>query len=218
VIDLIRRLRGVDGVMNMIQCPECKQDIDNDSGFCDQCGKQILVCSKCKRPGKGKRCIIDGSELVPNNQSGSSTASDTSDPATINIDSTQPPPVQPPAPQPPPAQASPGAGLSSDKIILSGQGITIEVSNGDVLGRSKGPHAAVLGRFSVISGSHCKIIKTAAGWSIEDLGSTNGTYYNNSRLAPNSPVVIQSNASIKLANVDFTVSFASDDDGATVRV
>ena len=202
----------------MIQCPECKQEIDNDSDFCDQCGKQIFVCSSCGRAGKGKKCIFDGKELVPKNQAaGKGGAQGSSDSATININE------QPAQPASPPQVSSPAssqaAGLSSDKITLSGQGITIEAGNGDVLGRSKGPHAAVLGRFSVISGSHCRVIKTSSGWSIEDLGSTNGTFYNNSRLAPNTPVSIQSNGRIKLANVELTVSFGDDDDdGSTVRV
>jgi hypothetical protein len=200
----------------LIQCPECKQDIDNDSCYCDQCGEQILVCSLCGRPGKGKRCKFDGKELIPAGSSGTDSPSS----ATINIDQ-PPPPVQPPPPavQPtsPPPQA---AGITSDKITLKSpsQGITIEAANGDILGRSKGPHAASLNRFSVISGTHCKVIKTAAGWSLEDLGSTNGTFYNNSRLTPNNPVPVQSNANIKLANVDFIVSFNEEDEGATVRV
>jgi hypothetical protein len=200
-----------------IQCPECKQDIENDSCYCDQCGEQILVCSLCGRPGKGKRCKFDGKELIPAGSGGTTAPSS----ATINID--QPPPVQPPPVQPPPPPSPPSpqaAGLTSGKITLSSpsQGITIEAANGDILGRSKGPHAASLNRFSVISGSHCKVIKTTAGWSIEDLGSTNGTFYNNNRLTPNVPVLVQGNTNVKLANVDFLVSFGEEDEGATVRV
>jgi len=48
-----------------MQCPSCKETIDDDSRYCDQCGEQIMVCSVCGRSGKGKRCIFDGKELVP---------------------------------------------------------------------------------------------------------------------------------------------------------
>jgi hypothetical protein len=136
--------------------------------------------------------------------------------ATVNIDAPSQPPTQPPPQASVPPQA---AGVSSNKIKLSSsQGVTIEASNGDVLGRSKGQHAAALSSFSVISGSHCKVIKTANGWSIEDLGSTNGTYYNGSRLTPNTPVSVQSNAKLKLANIEFIISFEEEDSGATARI
>jgi len=49
----------------LMQCPSCKENIDDDSRYCDQCGERILVCSSCGRPGKGKRCIFDGKELIP---------------------------------------------------------------------------------------------------------------------------------------------------------
>ena len=37
----------------MIQCPECRQMIPDDSAFCDQCGKELKWCPECKRPKRG---------------------------------------------------------------------------------------------------------------------------------------------------------------------
>ena len=37
----------------MIQCPDCRQIIPEDSAFCDQCGKELKWCPECKRPKRG---------------------------------------------------------------------------------------------------------------------------------------------------------------------
>jgi len=211
-----------------IQCPSCKEQIDDDSRYCDQCGEQVFVCSVCGRPGKGKRCIHDGKEMVPAGGAGQQP----SQTAHLN----QPPPVQaaqpqaqaaqpsvqaagPAAPpqsaQQPPAQQSFVAG---DKIKLSSQnhGIMIEAADGDTLGRKAGPFTGIFGRFPQISGAHCKIVKVDGNWHILDLASTNGTFYNNSRLTMNIPVPLFNNTSIKLADVELLITF--DTGGGTVRL
>jgi len=47
-------------------CPNkiCKQEIPDDSLYCDQCGLKILRCSKCGAPGIGKHCGKCGGALV----------------------------------------------------------------------------------------------------------------------------------------------------------
>jgi len=210
----------------LFQCPSCKENIDDDSHYCDQCGEQVFICSSCGRPGKGKRCIFDGKEMIPAG-AGAAQSQATAQP--------QQPVQQQPAPSPAAApsaapvhsapssaslpSAAPAPQSTGDKIKLTSgnSGVNIEVSNGDTLGRTKGPFAGVLGRFSHISGAHCKFHKTAAGWSIEDLGSTNGTFYNNSRLAPNVPVSLQSGTSVKLADLDLLITYNSAD-GGTQRI
>ena len=49
----------------MIQCPECRNMIPDDSAFCDQCGKELKWCPECKRPKRGMECPVCGSDLVP---------------------------------------------------------------------------------------------------------------------------------------------------------
>ena len=49
----------------MIQCPECRQMIPDDSAFCDQCGKELKWCPECKKPKRGTECPVCGSDLVP---------------------------------------------------------------------------------------------------------------------------------------------------------
>lgn len=48
----------------MQTCPKCKQLIDDDSWFCDQCGTELMVCPKCKTIKRGIRCNACGTKLV----------------------------------------------------------------------------------------------------------------------------------------------------------
>ena len=188
-----------------MQCPSCKETIDDDSRYCDQCGEQIMVCSVCGRSGKGKRCIFDGKELVP--AAGGTPA----------------PTVQTPGMQPVPQSggssggANSGGTVNGDKIKLTSQihGIMIEARDGDIIGRKNGPFASIFGRFNYVSGTHCKIVKTAAGWHIQDMGSTNGTTYNGTALVPNALYPLANGATIKIADVELLVTFDTAGGGTT---
>ena len=55
----------------MIICPTCKEEIDNDSHFCDQCGQALLFCDRCGNVGVGRRCTHCGGLMVaPKNAPG----------------------------------------------------------------------------------------------------------------------------------------------------
>ena len=49
----------------MQTCPKCKQIIEDDSWFCDQCGTELMVCPQCKAVRRGIRCNVCGNKLVP---------------------------------------------------------------------------------------------------------------------------------------------------------
>ena len=49
----------------MIQCPDCRQMIPDDSAFCDQCGKELMWCPECRRPKRGTECPVCGNDLIP---------------------------------------------------------------------------------------------------------------------------------------------------------
>ena len=55
----------------MIICPNCKEEIEEQSFYCDQCGQALMYCSNCGRVGTGRRCTYCGG-LMENN--GISTA------------------------------------------------------------------------------------------------------------------------------------------------
>jgi len=201
---------------NSIQCPACKQQIDSDSFYCDQCGLQILVCSVCGRPGKGKRCSFDGKELVlPVGAVQPSATTHISQPS-----SSAPAPVQSASVSTPaPLSNAPSAGANKIKLISQSHGIVIDASDGDILGRTKGNFAPLLGKFSHISGNHCQILNSGGVWSIKDLGSTNGTFYNGGRLNPGSPpAALKNDDVIKLADIEFKVSIEKAEADGTTRI
>lgn len=48
-----------------MDCAHCRETIDEDSHYCDQCGAEVRTCVDCGRPGKGKRCTGCGGHVLP---------------------------------------------------------------------------------------------------------------------------------------------------------
>ena len=48
----------------MIICPSCKEEIEEQSCYCDQCGQALMYCSNCGRVGTGRRCTHCGGLMV----------------------------------------------------------------------------------------------------------------------------------------------------------
>lgn len=64
---------------DLVKCPHCSKDIENDSFYCDQCGAELMYCPQCHIFGKGKFCSKCRTPLVPASKGASSPA--TSQPA-----------------------------------------------------------------------------------------------------------------------------------------
>jgi hypothetical protein len=186
-------------------CPNklCKQEIPDDSCFCDQCGVQLFRCSKCGFIGTGKYCGTCGGALSAVEPPHPDDSPETPPPEQAAI------PVQEPAPalvQQAPSQATVIISLPADKLVLRNpEGWKIALEKDDILGRTNGRHTAHLGKYQVISSRHAGITRENNEWFITDLGSTNGSYVNGVKLQPNVPVKIKQDDVIVLANVTFTV-------------
>jgi predicted RNA-binding Zn-ribbon protein involved in translation (DUF1610 family) len=182
-------------------CPNkiCKQEIPEDSLYCDQCGVKISRCIKCGNPGITPRCGKCGGTMV---------FKGIDSPAGKPVP--EPPPQQAaPAPEPP-QQAAPAATvivqLESKKLFLChGDGWNMEMADGDILGRTNGNHTDRLGSIPVISGAHAKITFENGAWHITDQKSTNKTYVGGIIAQPGVPVKIKHNDVVQLANVKFVV-------------
>jgi len=187
-----------------MNCPNkiCKQEIPDDSCFCDQCGVQLLRCEKCGFISTSKFC---------GKCSGTMTAIRPPDEIPSSSSASEPVKEAPPAAPPsvPSSAATVIVSLPSEKILLCHlDGWNMEITDGNVLGRTNGPHAASLGKFPVISSNHAKVTKVNNEWFITDLNSTNKTYVNGVKLEPNVPVKIKQNDIVILANITFTVRLA----------
>ncbi|MEO0166845.1 MAG: FHA domain-containing protein [candidate division WOR-3 bacterium] len=163
-------------------CAFCKADIESDSFYCDQCGQEILVCPKCNKPGKGKVCTQDGTSLV--------TAKSLSSTAKVGVG----------GPQLPPAPAG------ELHLINRTLNLDIKITKDALIGRLYGDFVDIFGKYDTVSGRHLKIVfDPQKGWLATDLGSTNGTKYNNLPLVPNQPQVLADKSYLQIANIEFFI-------------
>ena len=210
-------------------CAFCKSDIDNDSFYCDQCGKEQFICPVCGKSGKGKNCIEDGSKLFSPKQKSVIPASDeikkqNSTPHIIqlktpidNIVNNNSPIVLEPI-------LSNNLSIPVLKLINLAERIDIELENGEIIGNSQGQYANVFKKYPQVSGTHAKFIYDhIKGWMVIDigssgLGSTNGTAVSNVpiinhkdilKITPNIPVILRDNTFLLIANIEFQIKIIS---------
>ena len=223
----------------MIQCPECRKMIPDDSAYCDQCGKELKWCPQCKRPKRGTECPLCGSVLVPGRQylGGGSGVSGGSGGASGGLGSSGDV-SRGGAPFGGAFGVSGGGGAASGGAAgglgssggalrggsggsgvsgasgvsggVSGGGIvpTALVGNGWRLILQEGPFGRTggiwpeLASCRYVSGNHGRISKTAAGWQVEDCGSTNGTFVNGVRIQKQ---ILKRGDILRIATLDFTI-------------
>ena len=179
----------------MIQCPECRSMIPDDSAFCDQCGKELKWCPECKRPKRGTECPLCGSDLIPGRKY---LAGDL-----------------PKASQPADSPSTNTSGSSSTEhqrtvaeaaalpFRLAGNGWALPFHPG-TFGRTGGIWPE-LSSCQYVSGRHGDISSVPGGWAITDLGSTNGTFLNGQRIDPMRPYPLKKGDRVRIATLDFTV-------------
>lgn len=163
-------------------CPNCKEEIENDSYFCDQCGQKLSFCIECGAVGIGRHCTLCGGEMRPRCDEAPSAPQQASD-TTLRPDS-----------------------ASSIKLTNKQLGISFTVESESVIGRREGPYAESLSQYAYMSGKHAIIQNLPdKGWCITDLNSTNGTKINQKRLAANMPYKIKNGDIVSFANINLIV-------------
>lgn len=208
-------------------CPSCKADIDSDSIFCDQCGVELNICPKCHSFLAGKFCGKCGVPAVkasqaaagaespqpaasqPAGQSATASPQPVTAPYQAPVSNPAPQPVTQPEPQEPPMTSTCIPGQSApgpQRLVCQSMGISLPLQPGAIIGRVSGNYVAQLGICKYLSGTHARLDFDGSGWTITDLGSTNGTVVNGIRLTPGVPVAIQPGSFIKFATAyDFLV-------------
>lgn len=177
----------------MIQCPNCRAMIPDDSAFCDQCGTELMWCPECKRPkpNRGRECPVCGSDLVAGRKY-------------LNGNSAQPAPQHPQQPaDAPQGTAISGAGATAGPSKIVGNSWVLPLREGQ-FGRTSGIYPE-FASCKYISGNHGAFARAGAGWTVVDNGSTNGTFVNGQRLTQGVGAPIRIGDTLTIATIDFKV-------------
>ena len=188
----------------MIICPNCKEEIDDNSHYCDQCGQKLFYCERCGRVGIGRRCTsCGGLMLAPGEQAKGPQLPQMDDslstdfvsqgaiagndlPPMANAQSSRPPQLL----------------LFNDSLGIRMMGI-----NGAIIGRRQGPYAQQLSSQGYISGLHAQLkYNPQTGWCIADKHSSNGTKLNDHQLQPDVEMSLKNGDILALANVALKIS------------
>ncbi len=198
----------------MIDCPKCKVAIEDDSWYCDQCGQELKVCPQCATFGKGNRCTQCGTVLITAKQKAEGVVTPAAPTVIQPVVQPVTPPVSQPEVQVPPAPnvestiRKPTEPQKKQKIVLVNHslGIRLSAQEGAIIGRKNGPYSHLLSSQGYISGTHARFdIDHTGFWSITDLDSTNGTFYNGVQLKPNVPHTLYLGSKVTIADLELVV-------------
>ena len=164
-----------------MKCPYCKEVIDDDSWFCDQCGKEIKYCPECHQPKRGTECPACGADLVS---------------AKVYL--------APKGNTPPPKDVPQSTSSSQETpTLLEGEGFRLTLKEG-VFGRTTGIYPEFSSQI-YISRQHGELRCVNGQWQIRDLGSHNGTLLNGMKLAAQGWYDLHVGDKLKIATILFTV-------------
>ena len=191
----------------MIICPNCKEEIDDRSPFCDQCGHALRYCNRCGHVGLGRRCTNCGGLMHTVEELEKDSMESTSYSTSISVG----PMAAMSLSARPSVSMRPMSGASSSVMALSlintSLNIRMEGVNGAVIGRKQGPYSQYFQSNMYVSGVHAQLRYNAkSGWSITDKHSSNGTRLNGRVLQPDVEMSLSDGDVLTIANINLQVS------------
>lgn len=181
----------------MIICPACKEEIEDDSHFCDQCGQALLFCNQCGRVGLGRRCTHCGGLMVSpeeryakKQQQPEATGYSFSQNLSMGVSQT----------------GAPRGGMPVLTLANDSLNIRIVAMNGAIIGRRKGPYIQFFEQHAYVSGVHAQLkYKAGSGWYVTDKHSSNGTKVNQHALQPDVDMILNNGDVLTIANLNLQV-------------
>lgn len=191
----------------MIICPNCKEEIDDDSHYCDQCGQALLYCNKCGRVGIGRRCIHCGGLMITPEEYMRSNSSQTAYSMSVSASAISFTDNSRTTPNRDNITHAVPRGVPVLTLYNTNMNIRIQGINGAVIGRRQGPYVQFFQQNMYISGVHAQLKYNAtSGWCIVDKHSSNGTKLNQYSLQPDIEMSLKNGDIVTLANVNLQVS------------
>jgi len=199
----------------MTNCPFCNQEIENDSFFCDQCGKELMICPNGHGIKKGKFCTqcTTQTALVPAKDFKPPTdlpqqeekVEQPKDVQTDNNSQTLIPSVR--AEVVAEKTVRPAAPQQLPKFLVNTSlNARLELKNGAIIGRRTGDYVNFFATQGYVSSTHARLEQNGNDWQIVDLDSSNGTFLNGVKLNPNQPYVFKIGDIIAFYDVKFEVN------------
>jgi predicted RNA-binding Zn-ribbon protein involved in translation (DUF1610 family) len=193
-------------------CAFCKENIDDDSFYCDMCGEEIKLCPSCHKTGKSKVCTACGRTLVVaksqaggNHQGLTRVHQSVSQVADVEQEPLSTVPTRTGTYRLPDTVTTPVT-IPELRLLNKNINVDLAIQNNTVIGRTTGDYASIFGTYVQVSGKHCRFsYDSLKGWCVTDLGSTNGTKLNNSALIPNISQALRDQMYLKIANIEFFV-------------
>ena len=181
----------------MIICPTCKEEIDDDSRYCDQCGQALLYCNQCGRVGVGRRCTYCGGLMVaPGKEAQQPQMESIASVGYATYGSIRPEDSR---------QGTQG-GMPVLTLANDSLNIRIVAMNGAIIGRRKGPYTQFFEKQAYVSGTHAQLIfKPETGWCVVDKHSSNGTKLNQRQIQPDVEMTLNNGDVLAVANVNLQV-------------
>jgi hypothetical protein len=169
-------------------CPHCLAEIPDDSSYCDQCSKKIMICPTCGSVGKSGYCFNDGAHLVHNSKEAQFSKNKFFKTVRIDANATT---------------------TTNNQVKLVNKNLNLElvVDKETLIGRECGNFKDVFSSFNQVSSKHL-ILKSSNSnkqWLVVDLNSSNGTKVNNQKLIPGKEYIITNGDFLVIANVEFYV-------------
>lgn len=208
----------------MTTCPKCQSPNEAGATFCDQCGNPLtaaapavppaaFVAPSAPPPSGGNLCPSCGAQVM----AGEAFCDNCGAAVGGGSVAVAPPPVMAPAVAPvaqpvyvPPSPVAPSparpVAATAQLVANNGQTFPLAGKAAYLLGRED-PVSGIYpdvdttgsgGETSGVSRRHAELLQQGNQWLIRDLGSTNGTFVNNQRLAANAQQRINAGDQIRL--------------------
>jgi len=196
----------------MKTCPFCNATIDDDSYFCDQCGKELKICFECGSFVRGKYCSgCRSTNIGLANEKAGKVSHDSLSKALTSAKGQSESNSKSASPADREKDSLSELQQSGNKdCSLTGveKQITmiLKVAKGSyTIGRKTGEFLEQFCDDNYISRKHaCLVFDTNEHcWRLSDLGSTNGTYVNGFRLTPETPVALKQGDMVRFAYINF---------------
>lgn len=178
-------------ITEKIKCSYCKKEIDKDSRFCPNCGKQVII-----REGEKGKTYDPLKQTETQKMEDVSITQGFSDKRTTVL----------------PAQSGGTMYLKDAANVKEKTPYLIRENNGEIIqilqdsfkiGSHQSSNDYTVSDNQAISRNHAEIIKDEEGFFIKDFNSTNKTYVNGNAITPHVKVKIQTGMILKLANENF---------------